>query len=81
MQQYRDHELYILYNLLPDIVKTSIQQMHPCSNTSIDKFDLELKEIGKAFGQKIIQPLGGILFVYNVSHGRFWKHKKRMISS
>ena len=45
----KEHDLYKLYKNLPDKLQEEIKGKHPCGNTPKENFELELKEIGKAF--------------------------------
>lgn len=45
----RDHNLYKLFKKLPDNVQEDLKKKHPCGNTSIDNFELELHDIGQAY--------------------------------
>lgn len=45
----KKHDLLELYNMLPIKIKEGIKEIHPCSNSKKDRFELELKELGKAF--------------------------------
>lgn len=45
----RKHDLSELYNMLPNKVKTELKELHPCSNSNKNRFEVELKELGKAF--------------------------------
>ena len=44
-----EHNLYRLYCKLPEKIKITIKNLHPCGNTSKDRFEDELKNIGEAF--------------------------------
>lgn len=44
-----EHDLYELYKLLPDIDKENIKKKHLCGNIKRESFDINLKELGKAF--------------------------------
>ncbi|OAB27813.1 hypothetical protein PMSD_23075 [Paenibacillus macquariensis subsp. defensor] len=41
--------IYKLFKKLPEKIKEELKKKHPCGNISIDKFELELDEIGQAF--------------------------------
>lgn len=43
------HNLYQLYNLLPDKDKNDVKKLHKSGNIKKEDFELNLKEIGKAF--------------------------------
>lgn len=43
------HDLFELYNMLPNQIKNEIKKYHPCSNINKDMFEQELKELGKSF--------------------------------
>jgi len=45
----KKHDLLELYNMLPITIKEELKEIHPCSNSKKDRFELELKELGKAF--------------------------------
>lgn len=45
----KKHDLLELYSMLPIQIKKELKELHPCSNSSKDKFELEIKELGKAF--------------------------------
>lgn len=45
----KEHDLYKLYKSLPDKLQEEIKEIHPCRNTPKANFELELKEVGKAF--------------------------------
>lgn len=45
----KEHDLYRLYKSLPDEVQAEIKALHPCGNILKVNFELELKEVGKAF--------------------------------
>ncbi|OAB40868.1 hypothetical protein PMSD_00830 [Paenibacillus macquariensis subsp. defensor] len=45
----KEHNLYKLFKKLPEKIKEELKKKHPCGNISIDKFELELDEIGQAF--------------------------------
>ena len=48
-KQCKGHDLFEIYNLLPNEIKEEIKHNHPCSNTKKEIFELELKETGKGF--------------------------------
>lgn len=43
------HDLFELYNMLPDEIKKEIKEKHPCGNIRKDNFEQDLTELGKAF--------------------------------
>ena len=43
------HDLSELYSMLPSKIKKEIKEIHPCRNSNKDRFELELKELKKAF--------------------------------
>ena len=45
----KQHNLYLLYELLSDEQKKSIKKLHKSGNINKEDFDLNLKEISKAF--------------------------------
>jgi len=45
----KEHDLYKLYKSLPDKIQEQLKELHPCRNTQKENFDLQLKELGKAF--------------------------------
>lgn len=45
----KQHDLYKLYNLLPNNNKKIIKRMHKSGNIKKEDFELNLREIGKAF--------------------------------
>lgn len=45
----KEHNLYKLYKELPEKLQKQLKELHPCGNTQESKFELELKEVGKAF--------------------------------
>lgn len=45
----KQHDLYLLYGLLSDEQKESIKKLHKSGNINKKDFELNLKEIGKAF--------------------------------
>lgn len=45
----KQHDLYFLYGLLSDEQKESIKKLHKSGNINKKDFELNLKEIGKAF--------------------------------
>ena len=48
-KKWMGHDLYDIYDILPEDDKEYIKQTHPCSNIKRMDFELELKETGKAF--------------------------------
>lgn len=44
-----EHNLYKLFKKLPKKIQEDLKKNHPCGNTSIDKFELELDNIGQAY--------------------------------
>ena len=44
-----EHNLLKLFKKLPKETQENLKKIHPCGNTSIDKFELELEDIGHAF--------------------------------
>ena len=44
-----EHDLYQLYKLMPDKAKENIKEIHKSGNIKKEDFELNLKEIGKAF--------------------------------
>ena len=45
----KQHDLYQLYNLMSDNDKDAIKKLHKSGNIRKEDFELDLKEIGKAF--------------------------------
>ena len=45
----KEHDLYKLYKSMPEQLQKGIKEIHPCGNTPKPNFELELKEVGKAF--------------------------------
>lgn len=45
----KEHDLYKLYNLLPTENKKVIKKLHKSGNINKQSFELNLKEVGKAF--------------------------------
>lgn len=45
----KEHNLYKLFKKLPEKIQDDLKQNHPCSNTSTDKFNQELDDIGQAY--------------------------------
>lgn len=45
----KKHDLSELYSMLPSKIKKDLKELHPCGNSSKNRFELELKELGKAF--------------------------------
>lgn len=45
----KQHDLYQLYNLMPESDKESIKKLHKSGNIRKEDFELNLKEVGKAF--------------------------------
>lgn len=45
----KEHDLYKLYKSMPEKMQEEIKEAHPCGNTQKSNFELELKEVGKAF--------------------------------
>lgn len=45
----KEHDLYKLYKSLPDEIQEQLKDLHPCGNTPKSGFELQLKELGKAF--------------------------------
>lgn len=45
----KEHDLYKLYNLLPTENKKVIKKLHKSGNINKESFELNLKEVGKAF--------------------------------
>lgn len=45
----KEHDLYQLYKLMPDKDKETIKEIHKSGNIKKEDFELNLKEIGKAF--------------------------------
>ena len=45
----KEHDLYRLYKLLENEEQETIKNMHKCGNIKREDFELNLKEIGKAF--------------------------------
>ncbi|WP_121616326.1 HEPN domain-containing protein [Virgibacillus halodenitrificans] len=43
------HNLYKLFKKLPEKIQENLRKTHPCGNTSIDKFEQELDDIGQAY--------------------------------
>lgn len=45
----KEHDLYKLYELMPNKDKNNIKELHKSGNIKKEEFELSLKEIGKAF--------------------------------
>lgn len=45
----KEHDLYKLYIKLPEKLQKQLKERHPCRNIQRSDFELELKEVGKAF--------------------------------
>lgn len=45
----KEHDLYNLFKRLPQNIQEGIKELHPCGNTPKERFEQELKEVGKAF--------------------------------
>lgn len=44
-----EHDLLNLFKMLPIEIANKIKELHPCSNTKKEKFEIELSNIRKAF--------------------------------
>lgn len=44
-----EHDLFKLYNLLPQKDREAIKKKHLCGNINRESFDINLKEVGKSF--------------------------------
>lgn len=45
----REHNLYKLYNKLPNEIRNELKKTHPKGNISADEFELSLEEMGQAY--------------------------------